>query len=96
MGMHHYLVVIAFVVFNPLNTDLNPICHLLALLGAHHILRISRLRVNLMIPLLCTKDWAAFYIPKLQQLVLPALALPVCVTFLLGYKSVPAKVIVQG
>jgi len=24
----------------------NPICHLLALLGAHHILHISRVRVN--------------------------------------------------
>jgi hypothetical protein len=32
--------------FNPLNTELNPICHLLALLGAHHILHISRIRVN--------------------------------------------------
>ena len=31
---------------NPLNTDLNPICHLLALLGAHHILHVSRIRVN--------------------------------------------------
>jgi hypothetical protein len=32
--------------FNPLNTELNPICHLLVLLGAHHILHISRIRVN--------------------------------------------------
>ena len=32
--------------FNPLNAELNPICHLLALLGAHHILHVSRLRVN--------------------------------------------------
>jgi len=31
-----------FSLFNPLNAELNPICHLLALLGAHHILRISR------------------------------------------------------
>ena len=30
--------------FNPLNTELNPICHLLALLGAHHILHVSRIR----------------------------------------------------
>jgi len=30
---------------NPLNAELNPICHLLALLGAHHILHISRIRV---------------------------------------------------
>ena len=31
---------------NPLNTNLNPICHLLALLGAHHIFHISRVRVK--------------------------------------------------
>jgi len=30
----------------PLNAKLNPICHLLALLGAHHILHFSRIRVN--------------------------------------------------
>jgi len=27
---------------NPLKAELNPICHLLALLRAHHILHISR------------------------------------------------------
>jgi len=32
--------------FNPLNAELNPICQLLALLGAHHILHISGLRVK--------------------------------------------------
>jgi len=31
---------------NPLNAELNPICHLLALLEAHHILHLSRIRVN--------------------------------------------------
>jgi len=31
---------------NPLNAELNPICHLLALLGAHHILHVSRIRVK--------------------------------------------------
>jgi len=31
---------------NPLNAELNPICHLLALLEAHHILHISRIGVN--------------------------------------------------
>jgi len=31
---------------NPLNAELNPICHLLALLGAHHILHVIRLRVK--------------------------------------------------
>jgi len=31
---------------NPLNEKLNPICHVLALLGAHFILHISKIRVN--------------------------------------------------
>ena len=34
------------VVINPLNAELNPICYLLALLGAHHFLHVSRIRVN--------------------------------------------------
>jgi len=32
--------------FNILNEELHPICHLLALLGAHHILHVSRVRVK--------------------------------------------------
>jgi len=32
--------------FNPLNAELNPLYHLLALLEAHHILHVSRTRVN--------------------------------------------------
>ena len=32
---------------NPLNAELNPICHLLALLEAHHIFHVSGLRVIL-------------------------------------------------
>jgi len=35
----HYL-------FNPLNAQLNPICHLLLLLRAHHILHVSRIMVK--------------------------------------------------
>jgi hypothetical protein len=35
---------------NSLNAKLNPICHLLALLGAHRILQISRIRFNLFFP----------------------------------------------
>jgi len=31
---------------NPLNTQLNSICHLLALLRAHHILHVSGIRVK--------------------------------------------------
>ena len=30
----------------PLNAELNPICHLLALLGAHHIVHVGTIRVN--------------------------------------------------
>jgi len=30
----------------PLKAQLNPICHLLALLEAHHIFHVSRIRVN--------------------------------------------------
>ena len=32
--------------FNPLNAELNPIRHLLALVGARHIVHVSRIRVN--------------------------------------------------
>ena len=41
-------------IFNPLNSQLNPICHLLALLGAHDIFHVSGLRVNWMA--LCHSD----------------------------------------
>ena len=33
---------------NRLNPELNPICYLLALLGAHHFLHVSRIRVKLL------------------------------------------------
>ena len=33
--------------FNSLNSELNPICHLLALLEAHHILHVSRVMFEL-------------------------------------------------
>ena len=34
---------------NPLNAELNPICHLLALLGGLTMVVVSRLRVNLFV-----------------------------------------------
>ena len=37
----------AAVCINPLNTELNPIRHLLALVGAHHIVHVSGIRVKL-------------------------------------------------
>jgi len=33
--------------FNPLKAELNPICHLLTLLGAHLIFHVSRIRFNI-------------------------------------------------
>jgi len=41
-----YICSLKFV--NPLNPELNPICYLLALLGAHHFLHVSRIRVKLL------------------------------------------------
>jgi hypothetical protein len=47
--VHLYTIIIkslTTMVINPLNAKLNPIYHLLSLLGSHHILHISRIRVN--------------------------------------------------
>jgi len=37
---------LSWVEINPLNAELNPICYLLALLGAHCFLHVSRIRVK--------------------------------------------------
>ena len=37
-----------FFSINPLKPELNPICYLLALLGAHHFLHVSRIRFKLL------------------------------------------------
>jgi len=42
------VVVMHEVWLNPLNPELNPICYLLALLGAHHFFHVSRIRVKLL------------------------------------------------
>jgi hypothetical protein len=46
----YYCYFLSFVpfttIFNPSNAELNLICHLLALLGAHSILHVSRIRVK--------------------------------------------------
>ena len=42
---------------NPLKPELNPICYLLALLGAHHFLHVSRIGVKLL-----TLRWLMSYI----------------------------------
>ena len=49
--MNVYLILTSFVtyiVINPLNPELYPICYMLALLGAHHFLHVSRIRVKLL------------------------------------------------
>ena len=48
---------------NPLNADLNPLCHLLALLGSHHIHHISRIRVNIQLPRLSQSQYTHFTSP---------------------------------
>jgi len=54
MSVLHFMKVGQVIIFsnfdmtiiNPLNAELNPICHLLALLGAQHIFHVSRIRVK--------------------------------------------------
>ena len=53
--------------FNPLNVELNPICHLPALLGAHHILHVSRIRVNVGLNVL----YVYFFCPEDGDINLP-------------------------
>jgi hypothetical protein len=43
-----------------LNAELNPICHLLALLGAHPILHVSRIRVNYSIEMRAFDSYIAY------------------------------------
>ena len=42
--MNYWFILLPY--FNPLNAELNPIRHLLALLGARRIVHVSRIRVN--------------------------------------------------
>jgi hypothetical protein len=42
---------------DPSNGELNPICHLLTLLGAHHILHFSRVRVIIDIKIKTTHQY---------------------------------------
>jgi transposase len=46
VSVKHALPKRCLLFINPLKAELNPICHLLALLGAHHILHVSRIRVK--------------------------------------------------
>ena len=40
--------------FNPLNAELNPIRHLLSLVGARHIVHVSRIRVKITFKMFAT------------------------------------------
>ena len=52
--------------FNLLNPELNPICYLLALLGAHHFLYVSRIRVkSLTLRLLMSYIYVCMYMEHL-------------------------------
>ena len=54
---------------NPLNAELNPICYLLALLGAHHFLHVSRIRVkSLTLRLLMSHIYIYVYIYDISSL----------------------------
>jgi hypothetical protein len=45
-GSGTLIIYMGYTVPNPLNVELNPICHLLALLGAHHIFHVGKIRVK--------------------------------------------------
>ena len=45
ISLLHRLICLYFPL-NTLNAELNPFCHLLALLGVHHFLHVSRIRVK--------------------------------------------------
>ena len=47
-GFHRNRKHVRVDIINPLNPELNPTCYLLALLGAHHFLHVSRIRVRLL------------------------------------------------
>jgi hypothetical protein len=52
------------IVFNPLNAELTPTSHLLALLGAHHILHVIRTRVKYVAAKILRFLWKNFKIVR--------------------------------
>ena len=49
-----------FWVINPLNAELNPIRHLLALVGARHIVHLSRVRVKQQVVVISYRRFGLF------------------------------------
>jgi hypothetical protein len=52
---------------NLLNAELNPICHLLALLEYHHIIHVSRIRVKKIVHLVLFLTEIIIYKPKYKK-----------------------------
>ena len=58
-------------IINPLNAELNPICYLLALSGAHHFLHVSRIRVkSLILRLHWTTNFKTFFVSVMNMLLM--------------------------
>jgi hypothetical protein len=71
--LHPTLLTLAYCEINPLNAKLNLICHLLALLGAHHIIHVSRIKVKnegrakhfaFLFTSYCFIEWELFHYPE--------------------------------
>jgi len=57
--------------FKGLNSELNSICQLLVLLGAHPILHISRIKVNITFPYFKVTPLSSFVTKFLKHIVFP-------------------------
>jgi hypothetical protein len=70
-----YCLQIAVIVFciNPLNAELNSICHLLVLLGAHPILHINGIQVNINFLYFKVTPLSSFVTKFLKHIVFPVL-----------------------
>jgi hypothetical protein len=67
--------------FNPLNAKLNPIFQLLALLGAHHILHVSGLRVNFV------DNLASIFLPFINGIIMVVILITVSTTIAQKHKE---------
>ena len=47
-NLFYFGTTLCITLVNPLNPELNPICYLLTLLGAHHFLHVNRIRVKIL------------------------------------------------
>ena len=80
--------------FNPLNAELNPICHLLALLGVHHFLHVSRIRVNRLLLVMNIRCFLWLYEPNFHGIIKRILDLkgPRCIEPTSGVHNFSRKV----